>query len=66
MNINIDILHLDTRDVTLANGLPFLKCCVPHNMCDGLLLFTGRNTIASVPKQNKFYLFEFDSGDGRG
>ena len=32
MNININFLHLETRDVTLTDGLPFLRCCVPHNI----------------------------------
>ena len=65
MDININSLHLETRDVTLADGLPFLKCCVPHNICDGLLLFVCGNTTAIVPRQNKFDLFNSRRHDGR-
>ena len=66
MDININFLHLETCDVTLADGLPFLRCCVPHNICDGLLLFIGWNTTAIVPGQNKFYLFDSHSCDDTG
>ena len=66
MDININFLHLETRDVTLADGLPFLRSCVPHNICDGLLLFIGGNTTAIVPRQNKFNIFDSHSPDGRG
>ena len=66
LEININFLHLKTSDVTLADGLPFLRCCIPHNICDGLLLFIGGNTTAIVPGQNKFYLFDSHSRDDRG
>ena len=65
MDININFLHLETRVVTLADGLPFLRCCVPHNICDGPLLFIGGNTTAIVSRQNKFYCFDSHSRDGR-
>ena len=50
----------------MADGLPFSRCCFSHNICDGLLLFIGENTLAIVPLQNKFYLFDSNSPDGRG
>ena len=65
MGININSLHLETRDVTLADGLPFVRCCAPHNICDGLLLFICGNTTAIVPRQNKLYLFNSHRRDGR-
>ena len=66
MDISIKFLHLETRDVALADGLPFSRCCVPHNICDGFLSFVGGNSTAIVPKENKFYLFDSHSCDGRG
>ena len=66
MDININFLHLETRDFKLADGLPFLRCCVPLNIWDGLLLFIGGNTTAIVPRQNKLYIFNSHSCDGRG
>ena len=50
----------------MADGLPFLRCCIPQNICDGLLSFIGGNTTAVVPRQNKFYLFNSHSHDCRG
>ena len=64
MDLNINCLHLETRDVTLTD-LPFLRCCVPHDIYDGLLLFIGANTTATVPGQNNFYLFDSHNRDGK-
>ena len=50
----------------MADGLAFLRCCVPHNICDEFLLFVGGNTTAIVPRKNKFYPFDSHSRGGRG
>ena len=65
MDINVNFLNLNTRDVALADGLQFLRYCFSRNICDELLLFIGGNTKAIVPLLNKVYLFDSNSHDGR-
>ena len=48
MDINVNFLNLNTRDVALADGLQFLRYCFSHNICDELLLVIGGNTKAIV------------------
>ena len=67
MDIIITFLHFENKDVTLADGLPFLRRCTPHNIYVVLLLFIGWNTTAIiVPGQNTFYLFDSHSLDDLG
>ena len=64
MNIILIFFHLDTKDVTLADGLPL--DAVFHTICDELLLFIAVNVTAILPGQDNFYLFDSHSRDDRG